>query len=124
MLVGVGFARMIVKRAIRQSINGDKVNIPVVMQAIDALGDGDGQVEMSDVITAVSNYVSDIGDKVAIVARHCPDFVENAGMSVSGFLSSIGEGIENIPNIASKVVEDASDVFPDINIIDTIVDWF
>lgn len=122
MLVGVGFARMIVKRAIKQSINGDKVNVPVVMKAIDALGDGDGQVEMSDVITAVSNYVSDIGDKIAAVAHYCPEVIENAGVSVSGLLGSIGEGIGNTPDVVTTVAKGAGDFFTDL--IDTISDWF
>ena len=62
MLITTTVARWIVKRAIRLSAKGESVNIPTVMKAIDALGDGDGQVELSDVITAVSDYVSDIGD--------------------------------------------------------------
>ena len=62
MLITTTVARWVVKRAIRLSAKGESVNIPTVMKAIDALGDADGNVEITDVITAVSDYVSDIGD--------------------------------------------------------------
>ena len=122
MLVKLNIARMIVNKAIRQAANGEEIkNIPVVMKAIDKLGDGDGQVEMSDVITAVSDYVSDIGDKIASLAHHCPEVIENAGVSISGLLSSIGDGIGSIPDIASAAAESAGGLFD--NAIDGIVDF-
>lgn len=62
MLITTTVARWVVKRAIRLSAKGESVNIHTVMKAIDALGDADGNVEITDVITAVSDYVSDIRD--------------------------------------------------------------
>lgn len=64
MMISTTVARWVVKRAIKMGAKGESVNIPAVMKAIDALGDADGQVEVSDVITAVSDYISDIGEVI------------------------------------------------------------
>ncbi len=64
MLVSVAAARWVVRRALRMIGKGEYAGYPALMKAIDELGDQDGQVEMSDVIKAASDYVSDIGDVI------------------------------------------------------------
>ena len=63
-MISVAIARFIVKRAIKASVKGETVNVPATMKAIDALGDQDGKVEMSDVVTAISDYIEDAGDVI------------------------------------------------------------
>lgn len=59
--------RKYLKNLVRRAAAGGTIKsheLPAALRAIDALGDGDGTIEFSDIIAALSDYIEDIGDKI------------------------------------------------------------
>lgn len=75
MPIPIGIARRIIKWGIKGAKNGDKVNMAAVMKSIDTLGDGDGTVEVSDLIDAVSDYLSDAKDALESIWDFLTDWI-------------------------------------------------
>lgn len=75
MALPIWMARKIVKWGIKGAKNGNKVNIAAMMKSIDALGDGDGTVEVSDLIDAVSDYLSDAKDVLESIWDFLTDWI-------------------------------------------------
>lgn len=75
MALPVWMARKIVKLGIKGAKNGDKVNMSAIMKSIDALGDGDGTVEISDLIDAISDYLSDAKDVLESIWDFLTDWI-------------------------------------------------
>ena len=75
MLLPTWIARKIVKMSIKRAGRGESVNVPAIMRSIDALGDNDGVVEMSDVIDAISDYLSDAKDVLESIWDFLTDWI-------------------------------------------------
>ena len=75
MALPVWMARKIVKWGIKGAKSGNKVNMAAIMNAIDSLGDGDGTVEISDLIDAVSDYLSDAKDVLESIWDFLTDWI-------------------------------------------------
>ena len=59
--------RKYLKNLVRRAATGGTISsheLPAALRAIDALGDGDGTIEFSDIVDALSDYIEDIGDRI------------------------------------------------------------
>ena len=55
-------SKFIARKVIKLALQGEPIKSNVIMKALDSLGDGDGNVEWSDLVTALQDYASDLGD--------------------------------------------------------------
>lgn len=117
-------ARELVKHVARKGFMGEEVapsKLHAAIKALDALGDGDGKLELSDIITATSDYISDIGERIAHLAEIAPDTMEGIlNIGATAFVSA-GEFVADLPKVVSAAADGAGDFVSDI--IDGIVDF-
>lgn len=124
-LITVAAARALVKHVARKGFMGEDVapsKLHAAIKALDALGDGDGKLELSDIITATSDYISDIGERIAHFAEIAPDAMEKILNIGSTAFISAGEFVSNLPDIVHGVVEGGGGIIGDI--IDFLGDLF
>lgn len=124
-LITVTAARALIKHVARKGFMGEEVapsKLQAAMKALDGLGDGDGKLELSDIIKATSDYISDIGDRIAHFAEVAPSAMEDILNMGSSVFISASEFVSNLPDIVHGVVEDGGGVIGDI--IDFLGDLF
>lgn len=124
-LITVTAARALVKHVAKAGFMGEEVSpmkLQAAIKALDSLGDGDGKLELSDIITATSDYISDIGERIAHFAEIAPDAMEKILNIGSTVFISAGEFVSNLPDIVHGVVEDGGGLIN--GIIDFLGDLF
>lgn len=116
-LITVAAARALVRHVARKGFMGEEVptsKLHAAMKALDALGDGDGKLELSDIITATSDYISDIGERIAHFAEIAPGAMEDILNIGSTAFISAGEFVADLPEIGGSLIGGIIDFLGDL----------
>lgn len=127
--ITVTAARALVKHVAKAGFMGEEVppmKLHAAIKALDGLGDGDGKLELSDIITATSDYISDIGERIAHFAEVAPSAMESILNTGSSAFISAGEFVSDLPDLVHNVADGAGDVVSDIfeGFVDFLGDLF
>lgn len=127
--ITVTAARALVKHVAKAGFMGEEVSpmkLHAAIKALDGLGDGDGKLELSDIITATSDYISDIGERIAHFAEVAPSTMESILNTGSSAFISAGEFVSDLPDLVHNVADGAGDFVSDIfeGIADFLGDLF